>query len=314
MRAALIEELGRPPVLGEAPEPEPAPGEVVVDVVCVPLNPIDIAIGAGRFYGGHPPLPYVPGREAIGRVRGGLVWVNGAPGGTLAERVAAPESALTPVPEGAEPAVAGACGIAGLAGWLPVVWRVPVREGDRVLVLGATGTVGLTALQGARLQGAARVVAAGRDPERLERAARLGADATVRLEPLEGLPDRIREAFEGAGPTHVVDPLWGAPLVAALEAAERGARIVHIGQSAGAEASIPSSLVRGKVLDVHGYSNFAVPDEVLRREYRRLAGHAARGEVRLEVERFPFERVAEAWELQASGSPPAKIVVDVETG
>jgi NADPH2:quinone reductase len=297
VQAGLIEELGAPPRIAEVDEPS-GEGEVLVDVECVPLNPIDIAVASGRFYAGHPPLPFVPGAEAVGRRRdtGARVWVHGRRTGGLADVLAAPEDSIAPVPDGADPALAGACGIAGMAGWLPVVWRAPVRADDRVLVLGATGTVGSVALQGAKLRGA-YVVAAGRDPKGLERALRLGADEAVGL-------DEIGR-FE---PTYVVDPLWGEPLVAAVEAAARGARIVNIGQSAGAEATLTSAAVRGKVLDLYGYSNYAVPRDVLHREYAALVGHVMRGEVELEFERVPFDQVADAWRRQAAGEA-GKLVV-----
>jgi NADPH2:quinone reductase len=302
VRGAQISELGRPPEPAELPEPVPGDGEAVVEVLAVPLNPIDVAVGTGRHYAGHPELPYVPGCEAVGRKDGALVWVHGAGigtkrGGTLAERVAAPREALVEVPEGADPAVAAALGIAGLAGWMPLAWRAPVREGDRVLVLGATGAVGSIAVQAAKLLGAARVVAAGRDREALERALELGADEAVELD------------GDFGEPTYVFDPLWGEPAEQAILAAAPGARIVQLGQSAGAEATLASATVRGKQLEILGYSNFAVPRDVLEREYRRLVEHAVRGEIRVDVERVPLERIAEAWERQAA-SPNRKLVVE----
>jgi len=121
----------------------------------------------------------------------------------------------------------------------------------------------------------------------------------------------LREASGGEGPTLVVDPLWGPPLAAALAAAAPGARIVHFGQSAGAEASIPSGVVRGKQLEVFGYSNFAVPTDVWHKAYRELLGHAHAGRIRLEIETYPLERIAEAWERQAA-VPGAKLVVTVK--
>jgi len=313
MRAAVISALGEPPELRDVSAAITREGEVLVEVECVPLNPIDVAIGAGRFYGGHPPLPYVAGEEAVGRRldTGERVWIYRRWAGGLAERVSAPAASLVPVPEGADPALAGACGIGGVSGWLPVTWRTPVREGDRVLVLGATGTVGLVALQAAKLRGAARVVAAGRDPEGLERARSLGADDAVELDGGDDLAERLRAACGGDGPTYVLDPLWSAPLAVALEAAARHARIVHLGQSAGAEASLRSSVVRGKALDIHGYSTPLVPRDVLRREYAALVDHAVRGDVEIEVERIPFDDVADAWRRQASGSPGRKLVVTV---
>jgi len=299
MRAALIERLGEPPRIADVPEPE---GDVLVEVECAPINPIDVAIGSGRHYSGSPETPFVPGAEAVGRRRdtGERVWVHGRRSGGMAELVAAPEDAMLAVPEGADPALAGACGIAGMAGWLPVVWRAPVREGDRVLVLGATGTAGQVALQAAKLRGA-YVVAAGRDPEGLERAMNLGADEAVRLDEVE----RLREL----APTYVYDPLWGEPLAAAVEACARGARIVQVGQSAGAEATLTSAAVRGKGLELYGYSNFLVPPEVTAREYAALVGHVTRGEVTIDVERVPFDEVADAWSRQAAGRAKRKLVL-----
>jgi NADPH2:quinone reductase len=308
MRAAVVSEIGRPPKAGEAAEPAAGDGDVLVDVQAAPLNPIDLAVAAGRNPAGHPPLPFVPGCEGIGTTEDGrLVWVyRGGVGiarnGCMAERVAAPGEAITPVPEGADPAVAGAIGIAGMAGWASLSWRVPVREDDVVLVLGATGTVGTVALQTARLLGARRVVAAGRDREALDR---LPADAKV---PLEGdLVEAFREACDG-GPTLVFDPLWGEPAAAAAEAAMPGARIVQLGQSAGATAPITSAAIRFKGLEIYGFSNFTLPKDVLDREYARLVAHAMRDEIRVEIDRLPLDDVTAAWDRQAQ-SPHRKLVL-----
>jgi NADPH2:quinone reductase len=315
MRAAVVSKLGRPPAVGDVPEPEPGDGEVLLEVAASSINPIDIAVGAGRFYGGHPPVPYVAGAEAVGRVagNGGLVWAAGggigvARDGALAERAVVPERSLTPVPGGAEPELAVAFGVAGMAGWLPLAWRAPVREGETVLVLGATGTAGFVAVQAARLLGAGRVVAAGRDPERLARAAEAGADETVRIGETRDLASAFRRACGGDGPTLVFDPLWSEPLAAALEAAASGARVVNVGQSAGAETTIRSGFVRGKQLDLLGYSNFAAPREVVREQYSRLVQYALAGEIHIDVERVRLDDVRGAWERQAAGAD-AKLVV-----
>jgi NADPH:quinone reductase len=289
-------------------------------VLAVPLNPIDINTGAGRFYGGHPELPFVPGVEAVGRVveaeslePGTLVWAHGGGmgqrrDGGLSELLSVTEEAVVPLPDAADPVLAGALGVAGIAGWLPVAVRSPVEAGETVLVLGATGTVGLVALQAVRLLGAGRVVAAGRRPEALERARRLGADAVVSLSEAGDLVAAFWEACGGDGPSLVIDALWGEPVVAAAGAAARGARIINIGQSAGPAAPFLSADVRGKQLNVLGFSNFATPRAVLNREYLRLVEHARKGEVQVDVETHPFEGVAEAWQRQAEGAG-AKVAV-----
>lgn len=314
MRAALIRELGALPEVGEAPEPEPGPGEVVLEVVAAALNPIDVNVGAGRFHGGHPPFPYVPGCEGVGREAGSgrLAWVYGAIGlscdGAFAERVAVPSELLIDVPDGADPGVACSLGIAGLAGWLPLAWRAPLSGGETVLVLGATGTVGLVAVQTARALGAGRVVAAGRDERGLERARAHGADATVRLDAAGVLGEELREACGGDGADVIVDPLWGEPLTAALAAAAPRARIVHLGQSAGPEATLTSAQVRGKQLDLLGLSVYLVPRDEIARQYRRLVEEAIAGRIRIDVERVPLEQIADAWQRQAE-VPHAKLVI-----
>jgi NADPH:quinone reductase len=302
VRAARITELGRAP---EPAELEPPSGDGVVVVMEVAaLNPLDIAVGAGRFYGGHPELPYVPGCEGVGRRDGVRVYVFGGGlgtqrDGTLAEWVDVPDGATFELPDGADAGLAAACGIAGIAGWAPVTRAADVREGDRVLVLGATGTVGAIALQAAKRRGAARVVAAGRNRERLERARELGADETVEL--TGDLADAFARAFDGDGPTVVIDPLWGEPVAAAAQAAAPGARIVHIGQSAGAEATFPSAAVRGKQLRIQGHSNFALSADDRRTLHLELLEEVEAGRITLDLERFPLDRVADAWAAQSEG-------------
>jgi len=304
VRGAQVRELG------QAPGPAEVEGGGPLEVAAVALNPLDLAVGAGRFYGGHPPLPYVPGCEAVARRDGRRVYVFGDGRGTvqdgfLVERTDHPEELESPVPDGVDDAIAAACGIAGLAGWIPVATRAPVRPDDRVLVLGATGTAGSIAVQGARLLGAERVVGAGRDRARLERARELGADAVV---PLDGdhLAERLREACGGDGPTLVIDPLWGDLAAVATEAAAPNARLVHLGQSAGPEARLLSSLVRGKQLSILGHSNFALSAEARAEAYGELTSHVAAGRIRVDIETFPLEQVADAWAAQARG---AKAVV-----
>ena len=286
MRAARLHEIGGVPQVDEI---EPPAGDAI-EVVAVPLNPIDIAIGTGRFYGGSPDTPYVIGSEAIGRTQDGrLVWWRGP--ATAAERAVPGET--IDVPERIEPESAAACGIAGVTGWLAVTWRAPVREDDTVLVLGASGTAGAVALQAAKFLGAKRVIGAARH--------------------LDAVPDvaDVKVDVDGELPeaTLIVDALWSEPLERALASAAHGARILHFGQSAGPTATLPSAAVRGKMIDLHGHSLFAIPHDVLARGFRELCAHVAAGRIHAAVEPYPLDRVAEAWERQASGSPRAKIVL-----
>jgi NADPH:quinone reductase len=311
VKAALIREVGATAELGEAPEPS---GDTI-EVLAAPINPIDLSVSRGILATGHPELPYVPGCEAVGRtVDGRVVWLFGGSlgrtaEGAMAERAPVGNALAIEVPDGADPALAAGLGIAGLAGWLPLAWRAPLRGGENVLVLGATGSVGLVAVQTARLLGAGRVVAAGRSAAGLERAAQVGADATVRLDEHDDLTAAFKEAFGGEGPSWVFDPLWGRPAAAATEAAVPGATIVNLGQSAGQKAELDSAVVRFKSLSILGHTNFAVPPDELAEHYRRLVGHAMAGDIRLDVERVPLDAVGDAWARQAAGAGTKLVVV-----
>jgi NADPH2:quinone reductase len=314
VRAVVITQIGGQPEVADRPEPAAGADEAVVEVEAAPLNPIDVNVALGRHFAGHPALPYVPGCEAVGLVDGRRVWAfGGALGlsrdGCMAERVAVPRTQLFDVPDGVEPALAAALGIAGVAGWMPVASRAPVRHGETVLVLGASGTAGVVSVQSARALGAGRVVAAGRDRRRLERAVEWGADTSVRLQEGADLAEAYREASGGEGPSLVVDFLWGEPASAAVEAAARGARIVQVGQSAAPEATLTSAAVRGKQLELLGYSNYGVPREKLGREYARLVERAVAGEIRLDVETVPLQDVARAWLAQSEGAGRKLVLV-----
>ena len=278
MRGALITELGEPPAQAELAEPAAGDGDEPVAVEAVALNPLDVAVGSGAFYGGHPPLPYAPGCEAAGRAGDGSpVYLFGdgrgiGKPGFLAERVAVPRELPLRLPTDVDPAVAAAAGIAGVAAWVPVAWKAKVGEGDRVLVLGGTGTVGPVAAQAAELLGAAHVVAVG------------SKDL-----------DRIPQEFADDGFTVCIDPVWGEPLAGALQYAQRHARIVHIGQSAGAQSPLESADVRGKELIVMGHSNFALSKEERGRAHLELLDHLNAGRIQLDYETFALSEIAQAW-------------------
>jgi NADPH2:quinone reductase len=278
MRAAHVAELSSPPRVVEIDDVDG------LQLAAVSLNPLDLAVAAGRFYGGHPPLPYIPGCEAVARsADGGLVYLFGegrgaARDGFLVERVDVSEAVQLRLPGGTDPALAAAAGIAGLAAWVPVAWKAKVHEGDRVLVLGGTGAVGRIAAQAAALLGAAKVVAVG----------------SKEL-------DRIPAELEDEGFTVCIDPVWGQPFADALQYAQRHARIVHVGQSAAPTSPLKSADVRGKELVIMGHSNFALTKDEHDRAYLELLEHLSAGRIELDYETFPLDDVAAAWEHQRGG-------------
>lgn len=301
MRAAVLHEYGVPRA-SDFEEPAAGPGQEVVEVQAAGVNPVDVAISAGRYFAGKPPLPSVAGREGVGRLGGRRVYFDApiAPFGSMAERVLVDPAGTYPLPDAVDDGVAVALGISGLAAWLALTWRAQLRPGEHVLVLGASGVLGQIAVQAAKLLGAGRVVAAARSREGLDRCLELGADAAVPLDEPD-LPAALQAAGEGRIDV-VLDPLFGEPFAAALQAASFGARIVQIGQGAGAETTVPSAPIRGKTLAILGHVNFAAPPEVKREAYMRMLEAAGAGELTVGVESMPLAQVGAAWERLAAGA------------
>ena len=311
MRAAILHAHGAIPELGEFRDPEPAEGDEVVEIVAAGMNPVDIRIAGGQFALERHEPPYVAGKEGVGRREdGSLVYFEYSrePFGAFAERSLLAAGSGYPLPDGLDPALAVCLGVSGLAAWLSLEWRAGLQQGETVVVLGASGVVGQIGVQAAQLLGAGRVIAAARSAEGLERARRLGADAVVDLEASDDLAGALREAAGGRGYDVLLDPLWGEPLKAALGAAAPFARIVALGQSAGAEASLASAAIRSTPVDVRGYTNYTAGEERKAAAYERLAQHAAAGEIAVEIERIGLDDVPGAWQRQGA-SPGRKLVV-----
>lgn len=285
MRAAILREYGATPEVGDWAEPD---GELVVDVLAAGLNPIDLRIASGTLAARRPELPSVVGSEGVGRTPDGRrVYFNGP---ALAERATAAEP--VEVPGGIGDAEAVAYGVAGLAAWLALD-KARLQEGERVLVLGASGPVGLIALQLARLRGAGRVVAAARREV-------AGADAFVSL---AGDDVAFDEEFDV-----VIDPLWGAPAAAAIAALAFRGRLLQLGQSAGGEATLTSADIRFKELSILGHTNLAAPPEARAEALQDMWRHAAAGELTVDCETVPLTDVASAWARQAE-APGVKLVI-----
>lgn len=318
MHAAVIDRLGDGPTYCDIRRPVPGPGQVLVQVQAAALNPIDLRLATGGQLRGDRSTPYVPGSEGVGTVVTGgnhlqgkrvRFQVIGGPSGALAEWAAVDAATCLLIPEDLSAATAAGLGVAGMAAWISLVDKIKLQRGERVLILGATGIVGQVAVQIAKLLGAGRIVASGRDLKALAKTLELGADAVVAVAG-QGV-EELRDAFAAAarGPLDVVfDPVWGIPLQAALGAVGPSARIVNLGESASDQATLSSAIVRGRQLTIIGHTNPNTSWAVRARAFRELADHASDGRIRIEIEEMPLAEIAAAWGRQAS-SPHVKLVL-----
>ena len=324
MRAMLCHAWG--PVeglrLGEAPSPIPADGEVVIAVRAAGINYADAIMVAGH-YQTKPPLPFSPGLEAAGIVAacgdgvtrfrpGDRVMAILAHGG-LAELAAAPEAETFAIPGRMSFEEAGAFPIAYISSHVALRWRARLEPGETLLVLGAAGGVGLTAVEIGKAMGA-RVIAAASTAEKLAVAQERGADDVVNYVE-EKLTDRVMTLTNGKGADVCFDPVGGDLFDSALSSLGWGGRILLIGFVAGVP-QIPANRLLVKHRAALGsslrYFRWHAPDKLLR-SVEELVRWYGEGKLRpLVTHRLPLEQSVEAIRLLTDRKAHGKVVVLVE--
>jgi NADPH:quinone reductase and related Zn-dependent oxidoreductases len=309
MRAAVVNVLGQTPVFQSFVDPAPNEGEVLVHVRACGLHPIVKALAGGQHYIGSGEVPFIPGIDGTGTLEDGrrvyFVFVR-RPWGTIAELAAAPSKMCIPIPDGLDLQVAAAIANPGMSAWLSLKDRGGLSSGETVLVLGATGVAGQLAIQAARIQGAKRVIAVGRNVESLSNA---NVDAVIQLGESE---DEVREAFTTEarnGIDVVIDYLWGRPAELLLESVAKGfsassthrTRWVEVGESAGKAITLPGAILRSVDLTLIG-SGFgsAKLDRVIA-AIPELFAMAAAGALKIAVEPVPLAEVETAWSRVEKG-------------
>ena len=311
MKAAVLAQTGTIPTYTDSPDPEPGSGHAVIDVTAAGVHHLDLAKASGA-YGAPGTLPYVIGADGVGTTgTGRRVFFTSpvSPHGSWAERTLVAEENLLDLADDVDDVTAAALGNTGLAAWLALTWRADLQPGQNVLVLGATGALGSIAVQLAKSLGAATVVAADRDPDRLIIAAGRGADATVAITPDMDLVSAFRDSVGDRGFDVIIDPVWGDPALAAMHVAARGARHIQIGQSAGATIQLPAGLIRGARLELLGFAHVDPPVEIRRDAYLKLTELAATGRLAVDTMTLPLSDCQRAWELQQQGAPRKLVLV-----
>ena len=312
MKAATVQQ-GQPPAYDDYPDPEGGDDLAVVHLRAAALTNLDIAVASGRHYFSPARYPVILGRECVAATgQGDRFFFNVKaiphPYGSMAQTVPVRLAYGLPVPDGVPDVLAAALGNAGLAAWLPLSWRGRLRSGETVLILGATGTCGLIAVAAAKLLGAGRVIAVGRNGAALAEAVRLGADAQVSLGDAAGLPASLRQAAPD-GVDLVVDYLNGPVAEAALGVMAEGGRMVQVGSAAGPATTMPAQIMRRGGLDVLGFAYYHAPLAEQAAAYAALCQHAVLGALTIHTTTMPLHAVGEAWTRQKAGHKTRLVLV-----
>jgi NADPH:quinone reductase-like Zn-dependent oxidoreductase len=319
MKAAILRSAGSVPVYGDFGEPAAGPDSQIVRLVAAGIHQLTRSVAAGRHYSREAVFPVIPGLNAVARTGTGQLVFTAAgppPHGTFAERFASPGAMRFALPAGAPPEAVAAGVNPGMASWLPLTARqAEAGKLGTVLVLGVTGMSGFLAAQNARLLGAARVIGAGRSRAGLDRAAAAGA-YTVALTGDKGSDAAaIATAVGDDAPSLVLDFVWGPVAETAFGALSRrelredGASIkyVQIGALAGAEAAVPSALLRSRKLTISGSGAGSVPAAQIKAQIPAYIQLIADGSVQVPYRTFPLSDVGAAW--TASAQPGPRVVL-----
>jgi putative PIG3 family NAD(P)H quinone oxidoreductase len=319
MHAIVIENPGEPDVLRwtEVPDPEPGPGEVLLDVVAAGINRADISQRKGA-YPPPPGAPEYPGLEASGRIaalgEGVTGWHVGdevcalLAGGGYAERVAVPYGQLLPVPKGVTLVEAAGLPEVVCTVWSNVFMLAGLREGESFLVHGGSSGIGTMAIQLAKVHGA-RVLCTAGSEEKLARCRELGADIAINY--------RTEDFVKVAAPVDVIlDNMGAAYLARNVETLGTGGRLMIIGFQGGAVAELNLVKLMSRRASIQSTGLRARPAEEKAEIVASVREHVwpllESGAVRTIVDRtIPMRDAAAAHRILEESTHVGKIVLTV---
>jgi NADPH2:quinone reductase len=327
MKALLCKEYGGPEllVMEDIASPDPTPGEVVVDVAYIGLNFHDTLIIANRHVV-QPELPFSPGSEFAGTIIrvgrgvtalkvGDRVAGNGD-FGAAREHVAVPADKLVRLPDDLPFAIAATLMVTYVTAVHALVQRAQLKQGETLAVLGASGGVGVAAVEIGRLLGA-KVIACASSDERARFAVRHGAQEGVDYG-ANSLREELRRLTDGRGVDVVYDPVGGALSQPAIRSLAWQGRHLVVGFASGTIPKVALNLALVKGCSIVGVfvGDFMRRDRAQHlQNIQRIFDWARRGELRSSVQAtYPFEQYAEALGVLARREAQGKVLLKVRQG
>lgn len=325
MRAIEISQFGPPEVLKivERPDPVAAPGEVVIDVAAAGVNRPDVI----QRYGKYPPPPGasdLPGLEVAGTIsalgEGVTTWQVGdrvcalLAGGGYAEKVAAPQEQVLPVPRGLTMNQAAGLPETFFTVWTNVFQRGRLTSGESILIHGGTSGIGTTAIQLARAFGATVMTTAGSD-EKCAAAKALGAAVAFNYRTTDWVAE-ARKATNGRGVDVILDIVGGEYIAKNLDLLAVEGRLLQIAFLKTAKAEIDFSIMMRKRATITGSTlrpRSPAEKGAIARELRQQVWPLLEQGVVAPVihEVFPLERAADAHRLMESSTHVGKLILSV---
>lgn len=324
MKAVLCKAFGPAEslVLEDISSPEPKKNEILLEVYAAGVNFPDTLIIEGK-YQFKPPFPFSPGGEAAGVVAAvGEKVQHVKPGdrvmaltgwGSFAEQVAVPGYNVMPIPAGMDFETAAAFGMTYGTSMHALKQRANLQPGETLLVLGASGGVGLAAVEIGKAMGA-RVIAAASSAEKLEVAKQAGADELIDYS-ASSLKEEVKKLTGGQGADVIYDPVGGDLFDEAIRSIAWNGRLLVVGFASGRIPDLPVNLALLKGAAVVGvfWGSFAQrqPQDNLANFQQLFAWHAEGKLKPLVSQTFPLERAADAINALGQRKAVGKVVVKI---
>ncbi len=309
MKAAVLHQLGQAPKFEDFAEPVAQNADqVVMTVKAASVKNLDKGRASGSHYASHSNLPEVVGIDGVGVLADGTRVYSTGIAGMIAEKALISKNGYTVIPDGLDDVTAAALPNAIMGAALAIKYRAEVKEGDTILINGATGVTGQAAIQIAKHYGARRIIATGRNPESLALLLTLGADEIISLkDDDEAITKRIKEIHSSTPISAVIDYTWGHPAEIILNALKGGGlhhisskvRFVTVGSMAGEEIKLTSALLRSSAIEILGSGFGSVPADVMAKLPSEILPEmlqlAADGKLKIETVTAPLKDVETAW-------------------
>jgi len=309
MKAAVLHKLGEAPKYEDFPEPVlQNANQVLITVKAASVKNLDKGRASGSHYASYKSLPVVVGIDGVGVLEDGTrVYATGITG-MIAEKALINKNAYTVLPYNLDDITAAALPNAIMGAALAIKYRAEIKPGDTVLINGATGVTGQTAIQIAKYYGARYVIATGRNPESLNLLLHLGADEIVSLKEEESvIISRLKELHRFNPINAVIDYTWGRPAELILSALKgeglhsvaNRVRFVTVGSMAGEHIQLSSGFLRSSPIEILGSGFGSIAQDVMERLPKEILPEmlqlAADGKLKIETVTVPLLDVETAW-------------------
>jgi NADPH:quinone reductase len=324
MRAVLCKQWGGPEklIVEDVPSPPIKDGAVRIAVHAAGINFADLLLISGQ-YQEKPAFPFTPGMEAAGVITEVGVGVSDfKPGdrvmaltgtGAYAEEIVIDANRIYPIPRQMDFAAAAGFPVTYGTSHGAFDWRAHLQPGEWLLVHGAAGGVGLTAVEIGKVMGT-KVIACAGNAEKLEIARQHGADFLIDHS-REDIRERVKAITGGRGADVVYDPVGGDAFDASLRSIAWGGRIIIIGFASGRIPQAPANILLVKNIDVIGFywgSYQARKPELLRESYAKLLGWYEEGKLKPHVSaKFDLKDVANAMNMLRDRKSIGKVVLQM---